>query len=102
LLSSVFEPHPIKAWLNQASTPQELDEVVARKGYDGVLLDFVEWRRVDSGPLPHYDYFSSPAQKALFEAWVDAHAADAAYKAPGVLLFFVKAGREAAAEPRNP
>ncbi len=102
LLTSVFEPHPFKAWLNQASTPQELDEVVAHKGYDGVLVDVAEWRRVESGPLPHYDYFSSPSQKALFETWVDSHAEGAAFKAPGVLFFFVKAGRKAAAEPRIP
>jgi hypothetical protein len=101
LVASVFEAHPFKAWLEQASSPQELDEVVARKGYDGVLIDAGEWRRVESGPPPHYDYFSSPEKKALFEAWLDGHAAQAAWKGPQALLFFVKAGTPAPGS-RNP
>jgi hypothetical protein len=86
LACTVFDSHPFKAWLEAAQNPDDLDAILLKKGYDFALLNFSEWNRINNGPEPHYDYFSSPEKEALFKAWLDQHQGRG-YQGEGVELF---------------
>ena len=86
LACTVFEAHPFAAWLDQASSPQELDAILRQKGYDFALVNFAEMARIEGGPAPHYGYASSPEKAAIFSRWLQAHAGKG-YSGEGVELF---------------
>jgi hypothetical protein len=73
LACSVFEEHPFKSWLESAKSAQELDAILAQKGYDFALINFAELNRVLSGPPPHYDYAPSPAAAKRLVEWLKRH-----------------------------
>jgi hypothetical protein len=69
LAASVFERHPFSDWLAGAHNPEELDRIVLGNGFKYVLINQLEWSRVNSGNEPHYRYWDDERGKALYEAW---------------------------------
>lgn len=71
LAASVFETHPLSAWVAQAATPDEVGASVRRKGYDFVLLNRAEWARLrDAGPSPIYWPGGDAAAQQRFWDWI--------------------------------
>ncbi len=69
LAASPFEEHPFSAWLRQSRDVAQLDEKVKEAGCSWVLINQAEWRRLDQGPPPHYDYFDDARERNLFRDW---------------------------------
>jgi hypothetical protein len=74
--ASVFEEHPLAAWMGQAADPEQVGAMLRRKGYDFVVLNRAEWDRLrDLGSPPAYWPAGDEAAKARFFAWVEQLAA---------------------------
>ena len=72
LASSVFEPHPLAAWVGQAAGPQQVGATVRRKGYDFVVFNAAEWDRVRaSGPMTLYWPTGDESARLRFFAWLE-------------------------------
>jgi hypothetical protein len=82
--ATVFEAHPFRAWLARAGGPEDLDAILRQKGYDFALVNRAEMARLGQGA--GFDYFATPDRRALFEAWLNSHAASG-WHADGVDLF---------------
>jgi hypothetical protein len=69
--ASVFEPHPLAAWVGQAADAEQVGATVRRKGYDFVVLNRAEWERLRSlSAPPAYWPAGDEAAKDRFFAWV--------------------------------
>jgi hypothetical protein len=72
LAASVFESHPLAAWVGQARSPQEVGAIARAKGYDFVYFNGGEWSRLRrSGSAPIYWPQGDVAAQARFMAWLD-------------------------------
>jgi hypothetical protein len=71
LASSVFEPHPLAAWVGLAAGPEQVGATVRRKGYDFVVFNEAEWDRVRAnGPSPLYWPVGDETARLRFFAWL--------------------------------
>lgn len=71
LAASVFEEHPLAAWVGQAQSPQQVGALLRRKGYDFVVLNRAEWARLRAEPpAPIYWPAGDAAAQQRFEAWI--------------------------------
>jgi hypothetical protein len=70
--SSAFEPHPLQAWMGRAASPQDVDVMLRRKGYDFVVFNGAEWQRLrrQDPPGPQYWPAGDAAAQARFDAWL--------------------------------
>jgi hypothetical protein len=72
LATSVFEPHPLGAWVGQAADAEQVGATVRRKGYDFVVFNAAEWERVRAnGPSPLYWPAGDETARLRFLAWLE-------------------------------
>jgi hypothetical protein len=72
LAASVFEAHPLAAWVAKAASPEDVGAMLRRKGYDFVVLNRVEWERLGKlSTPPRYWPEGDDASRLRFMAWLE-------------------------------
>ena len=96
-VASHFEPGPLRRWLDQVQTPQELTQAMLREGISTVLINFTELSRVEKVASPGYRYFASEEKRRLFKAWLGPWASGERkqdYRDENTLIFTLRPGEE--------
>ncbi|MGH7443015.1 MAG: hypothetical protein ACREKE_10125, partial [bacterium] len=70
LAASVYETHPLAAWVARARNPQEVGAIVRAKGYDFVYFNGAEWERLGGGAVLPYWPVGNERAKARFLDWL--------------------------------
>jgi len=71
--TSAFEDPPPVAWMIPGASPQDMDAMVRRKGYDFVVFNGAEWQRLCRQDPPGQRFWpqGDAVAEARFGAWID-------------------------------